>query len=99
LREWLAHPDVPPDQLKSPFTLKVFFGNLIPKESLIGQVKEVRRRAQDHLAELLAIEQQIRDEDRFFYPYLTLKAGVAHARADLDWADDTIKELQRREDG
>lgn len=90
-------PAVAPDQLKSPFTIKVFFGDLVPRESLIAQLKEVRRRAQETLDELRRTERAIEDEPRLFYPRLTLRGGLAHAEADLRWAVEAIDELERRD--
>jgi PadR family transcriptional regulator AphA len=96
LREWMSDAEVEPDQLKSPFTLKVFFGALLPAESLVVQIKEMRRQAQQQLEELRATELEIGDDERLFFPYLTLRAGLAHTQAELRWADEVIDELDRR---
>lgn len=98
LRQWLEEAEVVPDQVKSVFTLRVFFGGLIPKESLVAQIKEMRRQTESTLAELRESERRIKNDDSFFYPYLTLRAGLAHARADIRWADDALKLLEQREE-
>lgn len=98
LRLWLNDPKVEPDTFKSPFLLKVFFGGMVDRETLLAQVKESRRQARETLAELRALEEQIKDQEALFYPYLTLKSGLAHHAATLRWADETIKELEARED-
>lgn len=97
LKKWLAESEVEPDQVKSLFTLRVFFGHLVPTDVLITQVETVRERAQSALDELIETEKQIKDEPRLFFPYLTLKAGLAHLRAEIDWADDALAALRRQE--
>jgi PadR family transcriptional regulator, regulatory protein AphA len=98
LRLWLNDPQVEPDTFKSPFLLKVFFGGLVDRETLLAQVKESRRQAQETLRELKVLEQQIKDQESLFYPYLTLKSGLAHHAATVRWADEAIKDLEARED-
>jgi PadR family transcriptional regulator AphA len=98
LRGWLAEPEVVPDQLKSTFTMKVFFGDLVPRELLVAQIKEVRRRAQERLGELRATEERIRGQQGLFYPYLTLKAGLAYTKAEIEWTEEALAELERRDE-
>lgn len=94
LKKWLAESEAVPDQVKSLFTLRVFFGDLVPREVLIAQFEAVRDRAQSALDELVETEKQIKDEPRLFFPYLTLKAGLAHSRAEIEWADDALATLR-----
>ena len=98
LRRWLEEAEVVPDQVKSVFTLRVFFGSLIPTESLIAQIEEMRRQSEATLMELRETERRIKDDGALFFPYLTLKAGLAHARADIRWADEALRLLKQRED-
>ena len=51
LQGWLGRSDVAPDMNKSLFLLKLFFGRLTPVETLIPQLEERRRQAQESLAE------------------------------------------------
>lgn len=97
LRAWLEESDVAPDHLRSPFTLQVFFGALIPKETLIAKVKERRRQAQDVLDELRETERRIKGDPARFYPYLTLKAGLALTEAEIRWADEVIEGIERED--
>ena len=96
LQRWLERSDVAPDMSKSPFLLKLFFGRLTPVETLIPQLEERRRQAQESLAQFEEIERHIADREDNFFPYLTLKCGIAHARANLQWAEDTLQELNKR---
>ena len=96
LQTWLERSDIAPDMSKSPFLLKLFFGRLTPVETLIPQLEERRRQAEESLAQFEEIERHIADREDNFFPYLTLKCGIAHARANLQWAGDTLQELNRR---
>jgi DNA-binding PadR family transcriptional regulator len=98
LTRWLVEAPIQPSPVKSILTLKVFFGDLISPEALGRQLAEVRRRAEEHLAELRSIEDRIKDDAGRLYPYLTLKAGLAHAEADIHWTDQVLEELERREE-
>ena len=96
LQEWLERPEVKPDVLKSTFLLKLFFGSLTPRETLIAQIEQRHRQAQETLAQFEAIEEHIKDDPKFFFPYLTLSSGMAHARATIQWANEALGEINRR---
>jgi PadR family transcriptional regulator, regulatory protein AphA len=98
LREWVEGAEVAPDEVKSPFLVKLFFGNHMSREALLAQLKEVRRQAQEKLDHLRIIESAIKDEEHLFYPYLTLKCGLSYARASIRWADQSIREVEGREE-
>jgi PadR family transcriptional regulator, regulatory protein AphA len=97
LRRWLEHSEVVTEQMKSTFTLKVFFGALMPKETLVAQVEEMQRLARAKHDELVTIEHMIENDESFFYPHLTLKQGLAHVEAEIRWTDEVLDELSRRE--
>ncbi|HZK51933.1 MAG TPA: PadR family transcriptional regulator [Actinomycetota bacterium] len=98
LELWLSEGAYEPDQVRSSFTVRMFFGGLVPRSSIIAQVEELRRRAERTLDELRATESEIRDDEGLFFPYLTLKAGLAHSEAEIRWADETLEALRERED-
>ena len=97
LREWLEEAEVGPDEIKSPFLVKVFFGARMDRQALLSQLREARREAREQLDQLKVIEDAIKDQDELFFPYLTLKSGLAHTRASIRWADEVIKDLEARE--
>lgn len=97
LREWLEEAEVAADEIRSPFLVKVFFGARMDRQALLSQLREARREARERLDQLKLIEDAIKDQDDLFFPYLTLKSGLAHTRASIRWADEVIKDLEARE--
>ncbi len=93
LQEWLGRPEVEPDIRKSTFLLKLFLGKETAQETLIAQFEERRRQLQETLAQFEAIEQRIAGDEKFFFPYLTLRHGIAYARSSLQWTEEVIEEL------
>lgn len=98
LREWLEGAEVESAEIRSPFLVKLFFGGHMSRESLLAQVKEMRQRDRDQLEKLKDIERKIAGRDEMFFPYLTLRCGLAHTRAVLRWEDEVIRMLQSREE-
>jgi hypothetical protein len=62
---------------KNPFLLKIFFGREMDRQALIEHVELGRADVQEELAELEAIEREIRDPEADFYGNLTLQYGIA----------------------
>lgn len=98
LRDWLNTAEVESAEIKSPFLVKVFFGAHMSREALLHQVKEMRTRDAEELQTLKEIETLIKDQEEMFFPYLTLKCGLAAVRAVLRWEDEVIRELEKREE-
>lgn len=97
LRQWLEESEVVTEPIKSVFTLKVFFGALMPRATLVAQVQQMQQLARARHDELLAIEELIKDDETFFYPYLTLKQGLVHTEAEVRWTEQVLEELATRE--
>ena len=98
LRGWLESPAVEPEIVRSPFLLKVFFGALIPTETLLAQMKEAHRRAIEELESLEEVEREIGVSGRkdLRFPRLVVRYGLAHNRASVAWTTDMLEELQPR---
>lgn len=94
LRSWLESSDVEPDSYRSPFLLKLFFGELMPKELLVTQVKAAHERAIGELAELERLEAQIKGKQEYLHPHRVLRFGLAHTRASVEWTGQVLEELQ-----
>jgi DNA-binding PadR family transcriptional regulator len=98
LREWLAvppQPEIPRNEL----LLKLFFGEQVPAEILIGYLE---RMAQQHRAVLDFLERAEReqiDANRHYpgAPYWRMAArfGQLEMKAHLRWAEETLAELHR----
>jgi PadR family transcriptional regulator, regulatory protein AphA len=94
--DWLEEPVEERAGARSPFLLKVFFGGKMSKEALVAHVERKREEAVGELAEYREIEERIRDDDRSYFGYVTLRWGVAQAEAWVRWADEILRELAER---
>ena len=97
LVQWLNEGPFEPDHVRSPFTVRLFFGHLVDRSSVIAQIEELRRNAESSLAGLRATEADIKDKDELFFPYLTLKSGLSHCEAQIRWADEALEALREKE--
>ena len=64
-----------------------------------GSVAHVRRKreaAAEELAEYREIEKRIKDDERSYFGYATLRWGMAQERAWIRWADGFLEELDSR---
>lgn len=98
---WQRSADAEPEETKSIFLLKLFFGHQLPPDEVRTKVVEFREWAAAALAGYEGIEHAIEDHggpDAPFqlYPYLTLTYGLAHAQCALAWADDVLARLDAR---
>jgi PadR family transcriptional regulator, regulatory protein AphA len=94
--DWLEEPVEERAGARSPFLLKVFFGGKMSKEALVAHVERKREEAVRELAEYREIEERIRDDDRSYFGYVTLRWGLAQAEAWVRWADEILRELAER---
>jgi PadR family transcriptional regulator, regulatory protein AphA len=94
-REWLEAP-IEDRGARSPFLLKVFFGDLMSKEALVAHIKRKRAEVVADLEEYRGIEERIRDDPRSYFGYVTLRWGLAQARGWIRWADGILRELEER---
>lgn len=93
LRAWLARRPLPPDDIRSPATLLIFFGDLVPWDVLLTQLRELRERAAEDLERFREIEARISSEPRAMFRYLVLRRGIADARETIAWVDEVLAAL------
>jgi PadR family transcriptional regulator AphA len=93
---WLEEPVPERGGARSPFLLKVFFGGLMSKDALVAHIERKRVEAARQLEEYREIEARIRDDERSYYGYVTLRSGLAQARAWIRWTDEILRELAER---
>jgi len=96
LRAWLEAPAEEP-VARNPFLLKVFFGGQMDRVALVAQIERERLEAKAELAELREMERESGGREESFYGYLTLRYGLAQARARIRWADEVSRELEARD--
>lgn len=94
-KEWLEAP-IEERGARSPFLLKIFFGDLMSKEALVAHIERMRAEVVRTLEEYREIEGRIRDDSQSYYGYVTLRWGLAQARAWIRWADGILRELEER---
>ena len=97
LHRWLEKPVEDLDVVKSSALLKLFFGRLVSTESVVAQIEEYRRQAQELLEQFEAIEGRIASREGLFFPYLTLRSGLTRAKATILWADEALDMIRTRQ--
>jgi PadR family transcriptional regulator, regulatory protein AphA len=98
LEDWLNSAEPPRGVARDGLLVKIFFGEHADADVLRQQIEGRKRRAEQQLAELEAIERTI-DRSADFFPYLTLLHGLEDARSTIAWADGALRELKRRKSG
>ena len=99
LREWLESAEVEPPIYKIPFLLKLFFAANMSHETLLSQVKEESRESREVLEEFRELERRMQGKEEMFFPYLVLRAGLAHNESQVRWGEQILEELQARRSG
>jgi PadR family transcriptional regulator, regulatory protein AphA len=98
LTEWLAvppQPEIPRNEL----LLKLFFGEQVPTQILIGYVKRMAEERRALLKLLERVEREEIDKNQHYpgAPYWRMAAhfGQMEMRAHLRWATETLAELNK----
>jgi hypothetical protein len=98
LRKWLAVPPQP-EIPRNEMLLKLFFGEQIPAQILIGYVERMAEERRTLLALLERVDREEIDKNRQHpgAPYWRMAAhfGQMEMRAHLCWAEETLAELNR----
>lgn len=94
LKQWLAQP--PEDmQLRNELLLKLFFGNLLPKEIAIEHLEAYKKELKKKLSSFHEIRHELSRTDSLesVYGLITLDHGIRQASSALEWCDSAIKVL------
>ncbi len=97
LANWLAEP-VQREPTRDELLLKLFFGGQTDIETSINHLEASEQRARAAIARYEEIARQIttkhgdKPDARFWL--MTLRQGLAHSRAQLGWAAETLGELR-----
>ena len=97
LRQWLDQPEVEPDVHKSPILLRTFFGGMAEPGGLRQLLLARREEAERTMSQFRDIEGGIKGDPRYLFPYLTLRSGILHVEAVLQWVDETLETLAKHE--
>jgi PadR family transcriptional regulator, regulatory protein AphA len=97
LADWLTAPEPMPFELRDTGMLKLFFADALDDDQALALLHAVRRRSEDRLEVLRAIEPDARraEERGSRYPQLTLHLGLAYHQAIVD----VCAEFERRSPG
>ena len=97
LVKWLALPPQP-EIARNEFLLKLFFGERIPTEILIGWVKRMIESESAALREFTRVEREDIAQNQHYpgAPYWKMAArfGQLELKAHLKWAEETLAELR-----
>lgn len=97
LQNWLTTRDEHPEEIKSTFLLKLFFGHRLSPEEILSKMREYLNYAIASLAEYEAIEREIESHGGpvapNLYPWMALMQGKAFARSGIEWSKEMIEHL------
>ncbi|OPY58447.1 MAG: Transcriptional regulator PadR-like family protein [Pelotomaculum sp. PtaU1.Bin035] len=106
LREWLKRfPQTLTTPVRDELLLRVFFASRLPPAELKFQLQRYLREKEEQVASFRAVDRLIGEhpeipgrQDEGFYWRLTLKYGIAHAKASIEWAGECIRDIEEKED-
>ena len=75
------------------FRLKVFYGGLMPRESLVAHLEAARKEATERLERFAELEAENSGKGNDRFHRLLIRYGQARAQTDLDWASEVLEEL------
>ena len=75
-----------PFELRDTGMLKLFFADALPHDQALALLHTVRRRSEDRISALRAIEPAAKaaEEQGYRHPHLTLELGIAFHQAMID---------------
>jgi PadR family transcriptional regulator, regulatory protein AphA len=99
LRDWLG-VRLKPHKNRNELLLKVFFGSQAEKGVIAAQVELWRERYAADLKRYMGIERDLQKgqarNPSLPFSLITVRYGIAEARALIKWCDDTLWELEKR---
>jgi PadR family transcriptional regulator, regulatory protein AphA len=93
LEDWLAVVDADDHDA---FMLKVFYGGLMPRRTLIEHIEAYRESLYERLEVFDEISEENTNRGHDYFHRLMLDYGYARARASLGWADEVLAKLRRK---
>jgi DNA-binding PadR family transcriptional regulator len=105
LQSWLERfPPVLSAPVREELLIRIFFASRLPLSELKFQLQRFLKEKQELLASYQSVDDMLGEHsevlgrpDETFYWLLTLKRGIADAKADIQWAEECIEEIEARE--
>jgi DNA-binding PadR family transcriptional regulator len=94
LKEWIEETPMPPDPGRNPLLIKLFFGDVVAPEVLVGHIRQRRQEAEE-LRDVLE-EIETKADPEHLHSALTRGWGLAYTRAFIRWARQAERELAAR---
>ncbi len=103
-QEWLeTFPNDLTFPVRDEFIVRVFFGQNLNAENLAFEIQRFKRQREEALQDLGRVSGTAKEaaeqdglEESHFYWALTINKARKEIRAEIEWADETIKELKGR---
>lgn len=92
LQEWLASP-LPVERMKNPFLARLFFAGDLPSSEVAALLDTREQQIREFEAALHAIDAPVTDFATLIRE-ATLRNGLVHARAELEWLRETKLRLE-----
>lgn len=95
LEAWLRREEPMPSELRDIGMVKLFFADALPRDDAIALLTAIRRRSEERVATLRAIEPAAKsvEEEGNAHPLLTLRIGIAFHEAMIDVCDEFAKKF------
>lgn len=103
--QWLYDfPENINNSSRNEFLVRIFFSSKLPNEELIFQLKKYIKRNEEELKIYKNIEEQLniiltkeKCKPDVFNQKLTVRRGLYFTKAGIDWANECIEEIKKRE--
>jgi DNA-binding PadR family transcriptional regulator len=93
LTEWLNSTEFEPHVDKRPTLLRLFLGKHADPEALIRLLEQDRQSSLAQREQLIEAQKECEAVGAVF-PLMTIRCGLTHIQADLDWIDETVESLR-----
>jgi DNA-binding PadR family transcriptional regulator len=94
LKAWIEETPMPPEPSRNPLLIKLFFGDVVSPDVLVGHLRQRRQEAEELRGILEEIE--ARADPDHLHSALTRGWGLAYTRAFIRWAKQAERELAAR---
>ena len=95
LKRWLSESPLEPASIKHPFALKLYFGHMSDKTSLLGFLESYIASTKEALGELAIVQEFTQHTEGHYYQSLLADWGYHHYQAELDFAQKLHKRLSK----